>query len=129
MSVDWDKLVVGPTVRIFGDPVRYTRRDRLGVRLLTFDIAGVFDKAYLELTPLGRGGDDVESFSLGSPGAITAQRPVLGVQLSEFTEPPKQSDTLEIMGGDHQGERFEVKEVRPDGHGGAKLLLNAYRGP
>jgi hypothetical protein len=122
MAVDWDRLVIGPTVHIFGDRVLFNSGEHF------FEIVGVFDEAYLELTPLGRGGDDTESFALGSPGAITSERPVLGIQLSQFPREPKQHDTLEIMEGAHRGERFQVKEVRPDGHGGAKLLLNEYFG-
>lgn len=123
MAVNWDKLVIGPTIKIFGDQVRFITFAE------TFDIVGVFDEAYLELTPLGRGDDGTETFNFGSPGAITSERPVLGVQLSRFRVQPKQSDTLEVLSGKHAGERFEVKEVRPDGHGGAKLLLNEYAGP
>ena len=121
MAVDWDVLVLAPTVGIFGDRVRYS------TRLGSFEVYGVFDEAYLELTPLGRGGPDTETFALGSPGAITTETPVLGIRLKEFQTPPRQSDVLEMLSGSHSGERFEVKEVRTDGHGGAKLLLNEYR--
>jgi hypothetical protein len=121
VAVDWDKLVIGPTTAIFGDEVCFVAGDD------SFDIVGVFDEAYLELTPLGHGGDAIESFSFGSPGGITSSKPVLGVQLSQFRcRPPKQGDTLVVRSGAHAGERFEVKEVRPDGHGAAKLMLNEY---
>jgi len=122
MAVDWDNLVIGPTIACFGDPVQYEACGGW------FPITGVFDEAYLELTPLGKGEDGTEAFSLGSPGAITTARPVLGVQLSQFVLPPEQNDTLTIMGGKFIGGRYVVKEVRPDGHGGAKLLLNEYGG-
>jgi hypothetical protein len=122
MAVDWSRLVIGPTVEVFGVRVLFNSGEHF------FDITGVFDEAYLELTPLGRGGDDTETFSLGSPGAITSERPVLGVQLSQFPHYPKQGDTLEILEGEQRGERFVVKEVRPDGHGWAKLPLNRYFG-
>ena len=118
MAVDWDRLVIGPTVGIFGVRVLFNRGEHFE------EIVGVLDEEYLELTPLGRGGDDTESFSLGAPGAITSQRPVLGVQLSQFRYEPRQGDTLEVLEGDQAGERYQVKEVRPDGHGHAKLLLN-----
>jgi hypothetical protein len=122
MAIDWDRLVVAPLVRttIFGDRVCYG--DEVG----TFEIAGVFDEAYIELTPLGRGGIDTENFNLGSPGAITGSMPVLGVQLSQFHREPRQGGVLMMLTGLHKGERFEVKEVRPDGHGWAKLLLNEF---
>lgn len=122
MAVDWDGLVVGPCVTIFGDEVRYVTGEA------SFDIVGVFDEAYLELTPLGRGGMASESFDLGAPGSITTEMPVLGVQLSQFRVPPTQGDVLRIQSGPHAGGTYEVKEVRTDGHGGAKLLLNEFRG-
>jgi hypothetical protein len=115
MAVDWDSLVIGPTVEIFGEHVRYM--PVAGGK--PFNITGVFDEAYIQLTPLGRGGIDQENFALGSPGSITTEMPVLGVQLSQFRTPPDQDDVLVV-----RDQRYAVKEVRLDGHGGAKLLLN-----
>lgn len=115
MSIDWSELVIGPTVGIFGETVVYM--PQFAPR---FEITGVFDEAYLELTPLARGGIDTESFALGAPGAISTAMPVLGVKLRQFHVPPEQGDTLCVRRQD-----YAVKEVREDGHGGAKLLLNA----
>ena len=122
MAIDWDKLVIGPTVGIFGDRVRYSTRRG------AFDVQGVFDESYLAVTPLGRGGVDTEVFTLGGPGAITEQLPVLGVQLSQFPIEPDQDDVLTVLSGKHRGETFIVKEVQPDGHGHAVLTLNVFRG-
>jgi hypothetical protein len=133
MGIDWNELVIGPTIRIFGESksadggrrrktIEYTSQTAG-----TFPIDGVFDEAYLELTPLGRGGIDSEAMSLGYPGAITTEMPVLGVQLSEFAEHranPEQGDLLRV-----RDETYVVKEVRPDGHGYAKLLLNTRAVP
>jgi hypothetical protein len=120
MAIDWDGLVIGPTVATFGEPVTYHAQN--GV----FPIMGVFDEAYLELTPLGRGGMASESMSFGYPGSITTEMPVLGVQLSQFPaiSQPTQADALEARGA-----WYSVKEVRIDGHGGAKLLLNQIQAP
>ncbi len=120
MAIDWDQVVIRPTVAIFGERVRY--EPSLG---RPFPVTGVFDQQYLELTPLGRGGPDSESWSMASPGAISAEMPVLGIRLAQFRTPPEQGDLLTIESGRFRGERFIVKEVREDGHGGAKLLLNA----
>ena len=120
MTFDWNDLVIGPTVAIFGDTVLYA--PAYGT---PYQITGVFDEAYVELTPLGRGGLDTESFGMASPGAISAAMPVLGVQLSQFQSNPEQDDTLTVTSGPHIAQQFVVKEVRSDGHGGAKLLLNA----
>lgn len=119
MAVDWDALVIGPTVGIFGGPALYIIGND------SFEITGVFDEAYVELTPLGKGGMDSEGFALGSPGSITTEMPVLGVQLSQFKpwQQPQQGHMVQIG-----NEIYFVKEVRPDGHGSAKLLLNVWRG-
>lgn len=116
MSIDWDRLVIGRTVEIFGDRVRYSTPG------CAFDVTGVFDEAYIGLNPIGGG------LVVGDPGAITTEMPVLGVQLSQFRVPPAQGDVLQIRTGLHAGEAYEVKEVRLDGHGGAKLLLNEFAG-
>jgi hypothetical protein len=118
--IDWDDLVVGATVAIFGDgtdanprPFRYV--SAAGVQW----IDGVFDDQYLAMTPLGHGGLESEMLSLGAPGVITTSTPVLGVQLSQFRRPPEQGAIVEI-----RGTTYAVREVRSDGHGWAKLLLN-----
>ena len=116
MPVNWDAVVLGPLVGVFGEPCTY--RNQLWQQS---PITGVFDEAYLELTPMGRGpGLASEAMDYGLPGAISTEMPVLGVQLSQFTRPPMQGDAVQI-----RGTWYVVKEVRVDGHGGAKLLLNA----
>ncbi|HTB47010.1 MAG TPA: hypothetical protein VK741_25560 [Acetobacteraceae bacterium] len=122
MAIDWDSLVLRPTAVIFGDEVDYV------TPYGACRIRGVFDEAYLALNPaLGRGGPDTGGFVLGDPGAITTEMPVLGVRLDQrFPAPPAQGDVLRILTGRHRGEVYEVKEVRPDGHGHALLALNEY---
>lgn len=126
MAIDWDGLVIGPTNAAFGDAVQYY------TKTANFPVTGVFDEGYLEVAPLGRGGlFDSEGFNLGAPGAITSEMPVLGVQLSQFPSAsrPEQNDALQMTSGLQAGNWYVVKEVRPDGHGHAKLLLNLMVGP
>lgn len=108
--VDWDDLVIGPTLDIFGQTVAYT--PAAGEQLT---ITAVFDREFLEYDALSDAARMV-----GTPGNISATRPVLGVRLSDFSTPPAQGDTLVIpaLGA------FKVMESRPDSHGWAKLLLN-----
>ncbi len=122
--IDWDSVVIGPAVAIFGEPVLYQPMISAGpigpldsriVGGAAFQIIGVFDSEYVELQPLGIGD------MIGMPSQISSARPVLGIQLSQFTTPPAQGDVLTIV---LTGQRYVVAEVRPDGHGGAKLLLN-----
>lgn len=103
--IDWDSLVIGPLMKVFGEPepVRF-----MPATLAPFGIDGIYDPAYVEVELAGGMG-------------VTSARPVLGVQLSQFASPPLQGDRLTIV---RTGETFLVKEVRPDGHGWAKLMLN-----
>jgi hypothetical protein len=113
MAVDWDTLLIGPTVARFGAPVTYSAQSA------SFPIVGVFDQAYRELLVVNAGESMFSDNILGS--AVSAERPVIGVQLSQFPPGiyPTQGDTLVVNGA-----LYIVKEVRPDGHGWARLLLN-----
>lgn len=116
--IDWDSLVLGPCMGVFGEPVDYAP----AAGTPTFRVSGVFDEAYRSIAPMGDGPfPSSELSALGAPGAITAEMPVLGVQLSAFPVPPVQGDLLTIV---RTSESYVVKEVQPDGHGWAKLLLN-----
>lgn len=99
--VDWDALVLGPCLAVFGDPVTF-----VPVIGSPIAISGVFDEAYGEVV-------------LDGEVPITSESPVLGVRLSAFVAPPQQGDALVV-----RNSRYVVREVRPDGHGGAKLMLN-----
>lgn len=130
--IDWDTIVIGPTVAVFGQPVLYQPMMQAGPygpldsrvpAAPAFAITGVFDSEYLSLQPLAVG--DLASGGHPSmvavPSQISGTRPVLGVQLSQFTTAPAQGDLLTIVA---TGAVYVVQEVRPDGHGAAKLPLN-----
>lgn len=107
MAIDWDSLVLAPAHAIFGEAsgaIVYTPQGHSAFTLT----GGVFDAAYREIDQLG-----------GVP--VSSTMPVLGVRLAVFPTgiAPAQSDTLTIG-----GVSFVVREVRPDGHGEAKLMLN-----
>ncbi len=102
--IDWDALVLGPCLAQFAEAVDYTPA---GGAMVT--VTGVYDEQYTAVDMLDGQG-------------VTSAMPVLGVQLSQFVTPPQQGDALTIV---RTSEAFLVKEVRPDGHGWAKLLLNA----
>jgi hypothetical protein len=104
VAVDWDQLVVAPNFAIFGEEESafYTPQGGSG-----FSIAGVFDPPYHEVRLL----DDEPS--------VTTQ-PVLGVRLVQFPTPPSQGDQVRIAS---VATTFTVKEVKPDGHGWALLVL------
>lgn len=108
--VDWDDLVIGPTLDIFGQTVTYTP-----VNATPLTITAVFDREFLDYDT-----DSDAARMVGTPGNISATRPVLGVRLSDFLTAPAQNDTLTVSGLGS----FKVMEVRSDSHGWAKLLLN-----
>ncbi len=83
-----------------------------------FPILAVFDRAYLDMVPLG-GGGGAEARPVGAVGNISARKPVLGVTLDQFPVEPRQKDVV-VVGTDI----FTVREFRPDGHGWALLLLS-----
>lgn len=115
MAVDFDALVVGPTMSIFGDSYQYSSPAG------TFQIVGVFNEAYLDIDPLGRGGIASEGANWGGPGTISGSMPVLGVQMRQFIVPPAQGDLVLV-----KGVTYTVREARPDGQGGALLFLNQF---
>lgn len=107
--IDWDSLVLSPCEKIFGEsePVLYEPAS-----YESFSTTGIFDKAYREQS------------SVGDVIGMTIEVPVLGIRLANFTNPPKQGDQLTIT---RTNITYVVKEVRPDGHGSAKLMLNFVR--
>lgn len=109
MAIDFDALVLGPCRDTFGEKATY--KPATGA---SFAISGVFDEAYRELTLLDTG------------DATSSDIPVLGVRLADFPAPPAQNDKLTIVS---VNSTFIVKEVRPDGHGWAKLMLNFVSSP
>lgn len=111
MAIDWDAEVLGPTIAVFGEdadkrPI-YTASDAAPV-----EIDGVFDEAYREVDLIDNG-----------VGANTVM-PVLGVRLIQFVRPPRQNELITIP---KVGKTYVIKDVRPDGHGWAKLMLGVKK--
>lgn len=110
MSLDWFATMDqanGATQDAFGEPVIY-----MPVSGAPFNITGIFDEAFLELLVV----DGVQ---------VATEQPTLGIQTSQFTAQlkaqPVQDDQLQIV---RTGEIYVVREPRPDGHGGGRLMLN-----
>lgn len=100
---------MAPVMAVFGEPVLYQPSGGE-----PFTITGVFNEAYRELA------------AVGEAIPISGERPVLGVRLAEFvTGEPRQGDALTLT---RTGEAYWVREVRKDGHGGARFILNAVNG-
>lgn len=104
MAVDWSRLVVGPTVDIFGTPARFTPCSGP-----PFDLTGVFD-AY----------STVDSIVSGE--VVAAIQPTFGYQSSDLPTRPAQGDVLEV-----DGVRYVVRDARIDGHGWGRLFLQVAK--
>jgi hypothetical protein len=109
MGIDWDTYVLGPTVSVFGEPVTYSPAAGNGPILAIGGgaITGVFDEAYRDQDAIV----GIEANTL---------MPVLGVRLAQFPTAPVKNDQLIRQS---TGLTYIVRDVRPDGHGGAKLML------
>jgi hypothetical protein len=109
MSLSFDQMVLAPLLTAFGEGAQgqplpvYTPAGQL-----PFALDGWFDRAYREIDQL-------------TGIAVSAGRPVLGVRLSMFPTgiAPAQSDQVRI-----RSVLYLVREVRPDSHGHALLLLS-----
>ncbi|WP_110947419.1 head-tail joining protein [Pseudomonas bohemica] len=113
MAIDWDKVVLGPLESVFGEG------DSSGDSIMFYPdgaapyaIDGVFDAAYRDVNLVDPMVD-----------ANTTQ-PVLGVRLSIFHAQPQPDDQVYIPS---TGNMYLVKEVRPDSHGWAKLMLGVMQ--
>jgi hypothetical protein len=109
MAIDFDAVVLGPVMGIFGGEITYYPASALGRTGLTLPDA-VFDEAYLVVTLDG----DVE---------VSTVMPVLGVRTAHFSAmagEPARNGQVEIPG--HGA--YVVRDVQPDGQGHALLMLN-----
>ena len=107
MAIDWDKMVNGPVMGVFGEPAVF--QPAFGT---PFGIHGTFHEAY-------------KSVDLAGGMGMTTEMPALGVQLAEFPVQPLQKDRVAIAATAlHGGGTYVVKEVQPNGVGAAVLLLN-----
>lgn len=102
MAVDWDSAVLAPLIDIFGEPAVFTPFDGDD-----YQVSAIFDDAYQGVVMAG-----------GMP--VNSTGPIAGVRLAEFVVLPQQDDRLFRV---KTGELFAIKDVQPDSHGGAKLLL------
>lgn len=107
--IDWDELVLAPLEGVFGEGEQEGRIQFHPFDGEPYDIDGIYDAAYRDAALV----DPMVS-------ANTTQ-PILGVRLSIFRAAPVPGDDQVYI--PRAGKMFLVKEVRPDSHGGAKLML------
>lgn len=122
MALDLGRLTLGPAMRLYGASVLYSRGADPA-----FAVRAVFDRKHA----LAGFGDD------GAPVSVLVAQ--LGVQLAKFPAgfTPEQGDAVQVaLIGDRQVSAwplaagaalhaFLVKDVQPEGEGGAVLVLDA----
>ncbi|WP_063354337.1 head-tail joining protein [Acetobacter oryzifermentans] len=109
--VDWDNLVLDPCQNAFGEEVQWIS----SLYPDPISVTGIFDNGYKAM-PL----EIVDGLS---PTHVTTADARLGVQISQFVSEPQQGDIFLI-----RGKQYRVREVQPDSHGAADILLNKADG-
>lgn len=114
--IDWQTKVVAPCVAVFGQPATITQGGT------TYTLNGVFDEAYAEVDA-----------SDGMP--VTTVKPCLGFNVADMNLAGQPVSVLQgarvtIAASTFAGAApaanttYIVKEVRVDGHGWGRLMLN-----
>jgi hypothetical protein len=103
MGIDWDRMVLGPTVKVFGETVTFTPAGGQAV-----DVQLVYDE----------GNKDI---SLAGGSSLNSSNPIVSGQLSAFPVEPEQGDTVLIV---RTGDLFVIADVNEDGKGSVTLSLN-----
>ena len=126
VAVDFDSLVIGPTIGIFGEPIIYTPviKGPMLVQGTPVNITGVFDEGHL----------DVSLNAENTP--VSTAAPILGIQKSALdaantaagtaSNDPAENDFVYIPRTDTY---YIVKDPQPDGHGHFLLRLSEMDHP
>lgn len=90
-------------IQVMGEPVTYSRGAQ------SWSIRAMYQDAYI--------GADPET-----GGPVSTVQPVAGIDARDLPIKPKGGDLLQVRGG-----LYRVRDVRPDGHTGVTLFLQALR--
>lgn len=101
--IDWDANVLTGVHSVFGEQVTYTPANGQA-----FTLTAIYDASFRDIDP-------------ATGVYASTSSPCLGVRLSQFPIPPKRGDSVRVPSA---SKTFTVKEVRPDSHGEARLMLN-----
>lgn len=135
MPINFDELVLGPSVDVFGIPIVLTpTASQPGQPAYSSDVNG---NPLLAIWSV----KDVDVML--NDGALLATKTLeLGIQYSRFSVPPRRGDGVQItltefmiaqLGqapvnrGFANPANYTIDQVRPDGQGGARILLKALQ--
>lgn len=109
MTIDWDKHVLGPCEAVFGEDLDSITYSPAGGQ--AFDTTGIFIESYREVN------------GIADAVPMNSELSVLDMRLARFPAGrfPAQGDQVTVH---RVASTYVVRDVRPDGHGSAKLLLN-----
>lgn len=115
--VDFSALALAPCLAVFGKPVLFTPAASQPLAS-PYPVNGIWEEQHVDI-PLTEG------------GVLSANTIDLGVRLDDFAALPAQGDKVaisdttqwrpELIGN------YLVDDVKPDGQGGAKLILKRQR--
>ncbi|GBQ92101.1 hypothetical protein AA23498_1367 [Acetobacter nitrogenifigens DSM 23921 = NBRC 105050] len=106
--MDFVDLVLGACQDAFGETVTW----QSALLAAPVQVQGIFDEGYSPFDGIG-GDDGVASQH------VSSATPVLGIRLIDWPGQVRQGDLLTI-----RNRLYRIREVQPDSHGAAKLLLN-----
>ncbi len=102
--IDFDALVLGPALAVFGRPVSIIPLKSQGSST-TYPARGVYSERPVDIVTEG-------------DGVLSSTNISLGIRLSEFATPPVPGDKVVI-----DGRTFAVDDTDDDGQGGTVLSL------
>ena len=103
MPVDFNALVITPNMLVFAIPVTHTPKG--GEPYLT---QGIWTLQHLDVM-------------MDDGSKLSTETISLDIQLMQFFFIPAVGDTIALI----SGQTFLIDDIRPDGQGGAKLILKA----
>ena len=103
--IDWNAHVLMPLSNLFGEKIYYQPMDGDG-----FETIGIYDEAYREIASIGDG------------VAMSTECPTIGICAGNLSgHMPVEGDMVTL---ERTREIFQVNNVRPDGKGDYRLMLN-----
>lgn len=103
--IDFDKLILAPCQRVFGQPVLFKPKSG-GI----FQVSGIFKSEY-------------EPVAVTEQGVVQGQRQVLGVRRHLMPQPVHNGDLFTITDKSGIGRDYEVADMQPDSSGDLRLFL------
>ncbi len=107
MGIDFARLVLGPDMVIFAIPVTVTPTVSQPNGPACYVARGIWTVQDVDVV-------------LEDGSTIASKSYWLGIKLDDFAVPPIKGDGILL-----KGDNYLIDQVRPDGHGGAKLVLKA----